>query len=87
MTTNERMNSGRYKHFHSGGGNAAGHGHGHSHGGGGGVKSPFDKGCRRNTIDFCGWSFGGFFRPGKVDWTKRYTVDDDQQSLLKNEYV
>ena len=85
MTTNERMNSGRYKHFHANNSSSS-HGHGHSHGGGG-AKSPFDKGCRRNTVDFCGWSFGGMFRPGKEEWAKRYSVDDDAQSLLKNEYV
>ena len=92
MTTNERMNIGRYKHFHANSNSNSGHGHGHgghghSHGGGSGAKSPFDKGCRRNTLDFCGFSFGGVFRPGKEDWSKRFSVDDDSQSLLKNEYV
>lgn len=74
MTTNERMNAGRYKHFRD----ADGH-----------IRSPFDRGCRRNTFDFWGLRLGGFFRPASNDeWFKRYSLDDDVNSpLLNSEYV
>ena len=39
MTTNERMNAGRYKHFHSKRGE---------------IKSPFHKGVLQNLIDVAG---------------------------------
>jgi len=64
MTTNERMNSGRYSHFR-------GHGHGHSH------ASPFSRGCWQNSVDFLGWSCRGFLKPNRDDWFHRYDVDDD----------
>ena len=69
MTTNERMNSFRYHHFRK---NA------------GGVKSPFDRGCRRNTIDFFGLRCGGLFRPARSEeWMNTYSLgDDDSASLL-----
>ena len=47
MTTNERMNAGRYSHFRH-------HGHGgHSH------ASPFSRGCWQNSVDFLGWTCRG----------------------------
>ncbi len=87
MTTNERMNAGRYKHFHQHG-EKHGHGHGHGHGA---IKSPFDKGCWRNARDFAGWRLGGLCRPTKEDWAKIFSLggrDDDAESgLLANEFV
>lgn len=72
MTTNERMNAGRYKHFHSGKG----------------IQSPFDKGCLRNGVDFFGWRCAGFFRPSRTDqWFNKYDLgqnSDEKESLLEN---
>jgi hypothetical protein len=94
MTTNERMNAGRYKHFHS---NSKSDKHSH---GRGAIKSPFDKGCWRNARDFLGWRLGGVCRPTKDNWFKIFSVNDgggdggsgggdseDKASLLGNEYV
>lgn len=64
MTTNERMNSGRYSHFRQ-------QGHGHSH------ASPFSRGCWQNSVDFLGWSCRGFLKPNRDDWFHKYDVDDD----------
>ena len=80
MTTNERMNAGRYKHFQQNGG------------GGGEIRSPFDRGVWRNARDFLGWRCRGLCRPSNEDWLKRFAVADgggegDESSLLANEYV
>jgi len=73
MTTNERMNAGRYTHFHK---EATSSGHGHSHGmGGTRIESPFDKGWWQNTIDFVGWRCNGFFKPSRQNWISIYDVE------------
>jgi hypothetical protein len=75
MTTNERMNAGRYAHFRQQG---QGGGHGHSHGGGGHSHlSPFSKGCWQNSVDFLGWNCRGFLKPNREDWFYRFDIDDD----------
>lgn len=75
MTTNERMNAGRYKHFQPG--DRPGE-----------IRSPFDRGVWRNARDFLGWRCRGLCRPAKEDWLKRFaTAGDDESSLLANEYV
>jgi palmitoyltransferase len=66
MTTNERMNAGRYAHFRS-----HGQGGGHSH------LSPFSKGCWQNSVDFLGWNCRGLLKPNREDWFFRYDVDED----------
>jgi len=63
MTTNERMNQGRYKHFHRGPRGV--------------YRSPFDKGIWQNLVDFTQWRCGGMLRPSRIDWTKQFEVDDD----------
>ena len=68
VTTNERINMGRYRHFNE---------NKHSK-----KRSPFDKGCLRNSVDFCGWSWGGWCRPSKEDWFKRYSVDEESEKLF-----
>lgn len=77
MTTNERMNAARYRHFQSGG-------RGIYH-------SPFDRGWRQNIVDFFGWRLGGILKPCQVEWTKQYAVPgskDDSQPLIDNyQYV
>ena len=76
MTTNERMNAGRYKHFQQG--DRPGE-----------IRSPFDRGVWRNSRDFLGWRCKGLCRPAKEDWLRKFaTADgDDESSLLANEYV
>lgn len=77
MTTNERMNAGRYRHFQSGGGR--------------GVHiSPFDRGWWQNLVDFLGWRLGGILRPSTTDWTKQFTVpgEGDTQPIINSyQYV
>ncbi|XP_072047738.1 palmitoyltransferase ZDHHC17-like [Amphiura filiformis] len=62
VTTNERMNIGRYAHLHA----KKGQNH------------PFDRGVIRNTIDFCGCGCFGLCRPTILDWTKQYSMDFNQ---------
>lgn len=62
MTTNERMNAGRYKHFHSRRGE---------------IKSPFHRGILQNLVDVSGWSCGGVFRPARVDWSKQFEIENE----------
>jgi hypothetical protein len=71
MTTNERMNAGRYRHFQSGGR-------------GSGQASPFDRGWWQNLVDFLGWRAGGVLRPSTLDWTKQFDVpgEADQRPLI-----
>lgn len=59
MTTNERMNAGRYRHFH---------------GGTGGTKSPFHRGRYQNIIDFLQLRCFGLCRPDPTDWMTRYII-------------
>jgi len=62
MTTNERMNAPRYKHFHE---KSTGN-----------IKSPFGNGVLQNTADFFNISFFGFIRPRQIDWMNEYEVRD-----------
>lgn len=72
MTTNERMNAGRYKHFHVGGRR-------------GEIRSPFNRGVIQNLVDVTGWSFGGILRPSRTDWSKQFEIDTEP--LLSSQYT
>uniref|UniRef100_A0A8C8DL89 Palmitoyltransferase n=1 Tax=Oryzias sinensis TaxID=183150 RepID=A0A8C8DL89_9TELE len=65
ITTNERMNARRYKHFKV---TATS------------IESPFNHGCFRNLVDFFEIRCCGLIRPVTVDWTKQYTIEYDQTS-------
>uniref|UniRef100_A0A7N6AFH2 Palmitoyltransferase n=1 Tax=Anabas testudineus TaxID=64144 RepID=A0A7N6AFH2_ANATE len=65
ITTNERMNARRYKHFKV---TATS------------IESPFNHGCIRNLIDFFEIRCCGLIRPVTVDWTTQYTIEYDQTS-------
>uniref|UniRef100_A0A3Q3GY69 Palmitoyltransferase n=1 Tax=Kryptolebias marmoratus TaxID=37003 RepID=A0A3Q3GY69_KRYMA len=65
ITTNERMNARRYKHFKV---TATS------------IESPFNHGCIRNLIDFFEIRCCGLMRPVTVDWTTQYTIEYDQTS-------
>ncbi|KTF90727.1 hypothetical protein cypCar_00031152 [Cyprinus carpio] len=65
ITTNERMNARRYKHFKV---TATS------------IESPFNHGCMRNLIDFFELRCCGLLRPVAVDWTSQYTIEYDQTS-------
>ncbi|KAB5541857.1 hypothetical protein PHYPO_G00084760 [Pangasianodon hypophthalmus] len=65
ITTNERMNARRYKHFKV---TATS------------IESPFNHGCVRNLIDFFELRCCGLLRPTHVDWTTQYTIEYDQTS-------
>uniref|UniRef100_A0A8C5DZK3 Palmitoyltransferase n=1 Tax=Gouania willdenowi TaxID=441366 RepID=A0A8C5DZK3_GOUWI len=65
ITTNERMNARRYKHFKV---TATS------------IESPFNHGCFRNLIDFFEIRCCGLMRPVSVDWTTQYTIEYDQTS-------
>jgi len=77
MTTNERMNMGRYKHFHTARRGV--------------MVSPFDKGIWQNFVDLTGWRCGGLASPSRVDWTKQFEIEDshhDQKPLIDSyQYV
>ncbi|MGH0144168.1 UNVERIFIED_CONTAM: hypothetical protein FKN15_006998 [Acipenser sinensis] len=63
ITTNERMNARRYKHFKVTTTS---------------IESPFNHGCVRNIIDFFEYRCCGLIRLVTVDWTKQYTIEYDQ---------
>ncbi|CAM5084686.1 unnamed protein product [Natator depressus] len=65
ITTNERMNARRYKHFKVTTTS---------------IESPFNHGCIRNIIDFFEFRCCGLFRPVIVDWTRQYSIEYDQTS-------
>ncbi|KAJ6651390.1 hypothetical protein lerEdw1_020963 [Lerista edwardsae] len=65
ITTNERMNARRYKHFKVTTTS---------------IESPFNHGCIRNIIDFFEFRCCGLFRPVIVDWTRQYTIEYEQTS-------
>jgi len=69
MTTNERMNAARYKHF--------------QRVSRGVHKSPFDRGLLQNTVDFFGLQLGRL-RPSKVDWTKQFSVPGPHQDVAED---
>lgn len=76
MTTNERMNHGRYTYLS--GNYPQAHGHGHSHGEDKEckhkVKNPFDRGPIRNLIDILDLQFCGLLRPNRIDWMNLYSL-------------
>lgn len=61
MTTNERMNVGRYKHFHAVNDVKS-------------TKSPFDHGPCQNIIDLLGIRCFGLFNPDYTDWMTQYQL-------------
>ncbi|XP_063223420.1 palmitoyltransferase Hip14 isoform X2 [Bacillus rossius redtenbacheri] len=63
MTTNERMNSGRYKHFQTPGRR-----------GGVETRSPFHRGVCQNLVDFAQLRCCGLLKPDPTDWLSRYEV-------------
>ncbi|XP_036432916.1 palmitoyltransferase ZDHHC17 [Colossoma macropomum] len=65
ITTNERMNARRYKHFKV---TATS------------IESPFNHGCVRNLIDFFELRCCGLLRPVVVDWTVQFSIEYDQTS-------
>lgn len=69
MTTNERMNSGRYKHFHKSGRlNGAPH-------------SPFHRGLCQNLIDFAQVRCFGLLKPDTTDWLTRYDIKQSVEQV------
>jgi palmitoyltransferase ZDHHC13/17 len=75
MTTNERINSGRYKHFSQPASNSRG---GHKH------RSPFHKGILQNLVDFTGMRCCGLFKPDETDWLEQFEFQGkfDEAPLL-----
>eukprot|EP00794_Sanderia_malayensis_P018263 gene18263-20083_t len=65
MTTNERMNSPRYQHFHDGKT--------------GKIQSPFARGVVQNIADFFECSIFGLVKPNRVDWMSQYDVSNFAQ--------
>lgn len=77
MTTNERMNCRRYKHFKR------------DHRSGAPI-SPFHRGICHNLFDFCEWKFfRRVYRPDTRDWRYVYEVDDDYEDTtpLRSHFV
>jgi len=72
MTTNERMNAGRYKHF-----TRTRQGH---------FTSPFNKGVIQNLADVTGWKFGGFVNTRRVDWSKQFEAEEDEP-LMSSQFT
>ena len=62
MTTNERINAGRYKHFSDPDSCER--------------RSPFDRGPLQNAVDFFGWRCLGACKPGNTDWRTVYRLDE-----------
>ncbi|XP_046394667.1 palmitoyltransferase Hip14 isoform X3 [Ischnura elegans] len=79
MTTNERMNWGRYKHFHV---DVA---PGEAVRGKGGARkkrhSPFHRGHWQNFVDFWGIGCYGLWKPDPTDWTTRYEIKSTLEEL------
>ncbi|XP_039278955.1 palmitoyltransferase ZDHHC17-like [Nilaparvata lugens] len=72
MTTNERMNASRYRHFSL------------PSLGGASRSSPFHRGVCLNLVDFFQLRCFGLFRPDPTDWLTRYHVKTpvEQEPLL-----
>jgi len=66
MTTNERMNCKRYRHFKR---DEQGH-----------VTSPFDRGFCQNLFDFFQWKFCSRYKPDVRDWRFVYEIECDSDS-------
>jgi len=75
MTTNERMNAGRYRHFQD---RELG-----------GIKSPFSWGFTRNAANFFDCSCFGLIRYNKVDWMSEYELRDFRgpQTNWRNQFI
>ena len=78
MTTNERMNCYRYRHFQVGTK--------------GEIKSPFDRGVKLNCFNLLQWTcLGPVCKPDPVDWLSQFSVDsstsEDTQPLLDQGFV
>ncbi|PSN53756.1 Palmitoyltransferase Hip14 [Blattella germanica] len=69
MTTNERMNSGRYKHFH-----VSGRLSGETH-------SPFHRGFCQNLVDFAQFRCFGLLKPDSTDWLTRYDIKQSVEQV------
>ncbi|XP_041366401.1 palmitoyltransferase ZDHHC17-like [Gigantopelta aegis] len=89
MTSNERLNQGRYFHFHryEQGPNSSEPGvceEGHTHTQKAPkIISPFHRGIFKNLIDTLDFQCCGLLRPNRIDWTARYTVDDSVSPFHK----
>ncbi|RUS80345.1 hypothetical protein EGW08_011884 [Elysia chlorotica] len=93
MTTNERMNQGRYRHMHQFSHKAASSGECkdskdscesdcHCQNKNLKIVSPFNRGPVRNVVDLFGWRCCGLLRPLKVDWTSKFTLDTEPGSAF-----
>ncbi|CAK8676959.1 palmitoyltransferase ZDHHC17-like [Clavelina lepadiformis] len=68
VTTNERMNAGRYHHFHSSqNGNLE--------------QSPFNRGVLNNLADFFQCSCFGFLKPLSIDWKTKTKFEPEFQNI------
>ena len=72
MTTNERMNLGRYSHFHT---NQRGV-----------FKSPFDRGMWQNLVDFMEFRCLGYLRPIKDDWMNKYEMEEALMNKINHHH-
>ncbi|KAF4521454.1 hypothetical protein B566_EDAN001751 [Ephemera danica] len=72
MTTNERINAGRYKHFASAAATRSGAAR---------HRSPFHRGIWKNLVDFVGTPCCNFCKPEQVDWLQRFEFKDEPESL------
>ncbi len=65
-TTNERLNFGRYKHFHTSKK--------------GTYRSPFHRGYLNNLADVLDIRCCGLLRPSRINWFNMFSADDDKKS-------
>ncbi|XP_054710028.1 LOW QUALITY PROTEIN: palmitoyltransferase ZDHHC17-like [Uloborus diversus] len=74
MTTNERMNCSRYRHF--------------KRDKNGRIRSPFYRGAFQNFLDFCEWKCCGLFQIDTRDWKQVYDSEDEGEGsmLLRTEH-
>ncbi|KAF8764777.1 Palmitoyltransferase ZDHHC17 like protein [Argiope bruennichi] len=74
MTTNERMNCSRYRHF--------------KRDKKGVIRSPFHRGAFQNFLDFCEWQCCGLFKIDTRDWKQVYDSDDEGEAstLIRSEH-
>ncbi|XP_071035381.1 palmitoyltransferase ZDHHC17 [Parasteatoda tepidariorum] len=68
MTTNERMNCSRYRHF--------------KRDKKGIIRSPFYRGAVRNFLDFFEWRCCGLYQMDTRDWKQIYDSDDEGESAI-----
>ncbi|KAB7496510.1 hypothetical protein Anas_00905, partial [Armadillidium nasatum] len=66
MTTNERMNCYRYRHFKVGKK--------------GEIKSPFDRGIKQNCVNLLNWRCcGASCQPDSTDWLNAFSIEEHQE--------